>query len=49
LKSKDYIKLEQTKGYSKKPLDVKREGGNGLPPTDKSVGIRPTILWREVS
>ena len=20
------------------------EGGNGLPPTDKSVGIRPTIL-----
>ena len=26
------------------PLDVKQEGGNGLPPTDKSVGIRPTIL-----
>ena len=27
-----------------KPLDVKQEGGNGLPPTDKSVGIRPTTL-----
>jgi len=26
------------------PLTVKQEGGNGLPPTDKSVGIRPTIL-----
>jgi DNA modification methylase len=26
------------------PLDVKQEGGNGLPPTDKSVGIQPTIL-----
>ena len=26
------------------PLAVKQEGGNGLPPTDKSVGIRPTIL-----
>ena len=26
------------------PLDVKQDGGNGLPPTDKSVGIRPTIL-----
>lgn len=26
------------------PLDVKQEGGNGLPPTDKSMGIRPTIL-----
>ena len=25
-------------------LDVKQDGGNGLPPTDKSVGIRPTIL-----
>lgn len=27
-----------------KPLDAKQEGGNGLPPTDKSVGIRPMIL-----
>lgn len=26
------------------PLDVKQDGGNGLPPTDESVGIRPTIL-----
>ncbi|MEM4245296.1 MAG: site-specific DNA-methyltransferase [Candidatus Nanoarchaeia archaeon] len=26
------------------PLDVKQEGGDGLPSTDKSVGIRPTIL-----
>ena len=26
------------------PLNIKQEGGNGLPPTDKSVGIRPTIL-----
>lgn len=26
------------------PLDVKQEGGNGLPPTDESVGILPTIL-----
>ena len=25
-------------------LDTIQEGGNGLPPTDKSVGIRPTIL-----
>jgi len=27
-----------------KPLAEQQEGGNGLPPTDKSVGIRPTIL-----
>ena len=26
------------------PLAVKTEGGNGLPPTDKSMCIRPTIL-----
>jgi len=26
------------------PLDVKQDGGNGLHPTDKSVGIRLTIL-----
>jgi len=26
------------------PLDVKQEGGNGVPPTLKSVGIPPTIL-----
>ena len=26
------------------PLTEQQEGGNGLPPTDKSVGIRPTIL-----
>lgn len=26
------------------PLDVKHKGGNGLPPTSKDVGIRPTIL-----
>jgi hypothetical protein len=25
-------------------LNVEHKGGNGLPPTDKSVGIRPTIL-----
>ena len=29
---------------SSQPLDVKQEGGNGLPPTDKSVGIPPKIL-----
>jgi len=23
---------------------IEQNGGNGLPPTDKSVGIRPTIL-----
>jgi len=28
----------------KMPLAVKQEGGNGLPPTVKTVGIRPTIL-----
>lgn len=26
------------------PLAVKQDGGNGLPPTPKDVGIRPTIL-----
>ncbi len=26
------------------PLAVKQERGDGLHPTDKSVGIRPTIL-----
>ena len=25
-------------------LDTQQEGGNGIPPTDKSVGIQPTIL-----
>jgi len=27
-----------------KPLAEQQEGGNGLPPTDKSVGIPPKIL-----
>jgi len=26
------------------PLNIEQSGGNGLPPTDKSAGIRPTIL-----
>ena len=26
------------------PLDIKQDGGNGLPPTSKDVGIRPTTL-----
>lgn len=26
------------------PLAVEHKGGNGLPPTSKDVGIRPTIL-----
>jgi len=26
------------------PLDVKQEGGNGVPPTAKPVGIPPKIL-----
>jgi len=29
---------------SSQPLDVKQEGGNGVPPTLKSVGIPPKIL-----
>ena len=29
---------------SSQPLDVKQEGGNAIPPTVKTVGIRPTIL-----
>ena len=46
----DYVKianerLKQSTLFNLfQPLDVKQEGGNGLPPTDKSVGIRPTIL-----
>jgi len=29
---------------SSQPLDVKQEGGNGVPPTAKPVGIPPKIL-----
>jgi len=29
---------------SSQPLDVKQEGGNGIPPTNKLVGILPKIL-----
>jgi hypothetical protein len=29
---------------SSQPLDVKQEGGNGVPPTLKSVGIPPKVL-----
>jgi len=48
--SEDYVKIclkrlqQNTLFDIMQPLDVKQEGGNGLPPTDKSVGIRPTIL-----
>jgi len=40
----EYDKLHKPEVDNNKPLDVKQDGGNGLPPTDKSVGIRPTIL-----
>ena len=43
---KQYIHRRYISGYLniKFPLAQTQEGGNGLPPTDKSVGIRPTIL-----
>lgn len=48
--SEDYVKIclkrlqQNTLFDIMQPLDVKQDGGNGLPPTSKDVGIRPTIL-----
>ena len=48
--SEDYVKIclkrlqQNTLFDLMQPLDAKQEGGNGLPPTSKDVGIRPTIL-----
>jgi len=41
---KDNHKLHKPEVDSSQPLDVKQEGGNGVPPTLKSVGIPPKIL-----
>ena len=40
----DFGKLTKPEVDSSQPLDVKQEGGNGVPPTLKSVGIPPKIL-----
>ena len=44
--SKEYVKIAQKRLSQETllPLDVKQEGGNGVPPTAKPVGIPPKIL-----
>jgi site-specific DNA-methyltransferase (adenine-specific) len=50
--NRKFIGFETDKNYFDKAekriklylSQTKLNGGNGLPPTDKSVGIRPTIL-----
>ena len=40
----EYFKQNKPEVGSSQPLDTKQEGGNGVPPTLKSVGIPPKIL-----
>ena len=40
----EYFKQNKPEVDSSQPLDVKQEGGNGIPPNNKLLGILPKIL-----
>lgn len=42
-------KRHPNKKYLNLPITQPKEGGKGIPPTAKAVGILPTILWKDTA